>query len=190
MGLIVCDRFGRDCAACVASWMPVPEPKIHDEFSYLLAGDTFALGRLCKSAASSVAFLRYFSRHSAPNLWSMYPPCAGGRARDGQLLGSSMDRRPVSAAAMCVAIDLDVAGWMRRMGAAGRGWVLVFLRFGLFSYWMNSYWARRAAIGGAASHGTFPRIYERRRPRDAVVFAWRGILATSRPFEGSFSAFR
>jgi len=33
--------------------------------------------------------------------------------------------------------------------------------------------------------GAFPRIYERRRPRDAVAFGLgAGILATSRLFEG------
>jgi hypothetical protein len=66
------------------------------------------------------------------------------------------------------------------------GGVFVFLRFGLSSYWVNSYWGGAvAAAAGAMVLGAFPRIVHHQRPRDSVVLGvGAAILANSRPLEG------
>ena len=86
---------------------------------------------------------------------------------------------------MCVAITWMLQGWMPAEWAL-LGGVLVLSRFGLFSYWMNSYWGGAVAAAGAALVlGALPRIWERQRPPDAIIFGLgAGILATSRPLEG------
>jgi len=67
------------------------------------------------------------------------------------------------------------------------GGLLVWSRFAVFSYWMNSYWGGAvAATGAALVLGAFARLRERETLRDAVTLGiGAGILAISRPLEGA-----
>jgi hypothetical protein len=67
------------------------------------------------------------------------------------------------------------------------GGILVWTRFSVFSYWMNSYWGGALAAAGAALVlGALPRIWDQHRRRDAIVFGLgASILAVSRPVEGA-----
>jgi hypothetical protein len=171
--------------ALQASVYGTPVPALHDEFSYLLAADTFRHGR-CANPTHPL-WQHFESMHilMQPSYASKYPPGQALVLAAGWLLSG----HPLVGVWLSIGLACGAITWMLQAYVPVRwalvGGILAALRFG-FGIWGWSYWGGGvAALGGALLMGAVARLDRRIRPVSAVILAvGLAILAVSRPFEG------
>jgi len=167
-------------------WIPVPQPQIQEEFSYLLGADTFAHGRLANPTHPMAVFFDNIQLIQTPHYASARPPGQAVFLCLGEVLfGMPWLGVYLSVGLMCGAFYWMLRAWTRPAWALLTA-VIFAIRFGIFTYWTNSYWGGSViALGSALVVGVLPRLLSRQRMRDAWWFgAGCCLLASTRPFEG------
>lgn len=166
--------------------MPVPFPKDHDEFSYLLGADTFAHGRLTNPPHPM--WIHFEAPHviQQPTYSSKYFPAQALFLAFGErFFCHPWAGVLLTIGLMCSCLCWMLQGWVSP-GFAFVTAVLAALSWGVTDYWINSYWGGAVpALGGALVIGSAPRLV-RQVTRSVAIVAVLGtvILANSRPFEG------
>jgi len=171
----------------ILPFCPIPLPFVQDDFSFLLSGNTFALGRLANPTPAMWTHLETVQETMQPTYVSMYFPAQGLVLAAGKVLfGHPWFGILCVTALMCAALCWMLQAWLPPAWAL-LGGVLAVLRIGLFSYWINTYSGGGciAALGGALILGALPRLTRTARPRYAVLLAAGiALLVLCRPFEG------
>ena len=169
---------------------PFPEPNIHDEFSYLLASDTFAHGRLANPTPPVWHHFEQFYVLMQPTFASKY-----GIAQPlFMALGQRWLFTPRAGIVLSMALAAASLCWMLQAYLPAEwallGGLLAVVRMSWFSYFGNTYWGGAAAVlGGCLLMGASARLTQKQRARYGVLMALGLLLlANSRPFEGALIA--
>ena len=178
-------------AANAASWARWErEPLVHDEFSYLLAADTFAHGRLTNPTHLMWRHFETYHVLQRPTYQSKYPPGQGLALALGiVVLGHPIAGVWASYALACAAVAWMLRGWMRPRWALAGG-LLAALHPVMGAFWGQTYWGGAVAMcGGALVYGAVPRLVRRARAGpSAALGLGLALLLLSRPVEGALAS--
>lgn len=165
---------------------PIPQPAVQDEFSYLLAAETFCFGRVTNPPPAMWVHFETFHELLQPTYTSKYPPAqALFLALGSKLFGDPWYGVWLSCGLMCAALCWMLQGWLPPRYALLGGFMAV-AEWGVAGNWVNSYMGGAvAAAAGALVIGAVPRIARRPSPGVAALAALGAVvLANSRPYEG------
>jgi hypothetical protein len=166
----------------------IAEPRFHDEFSYLLAADTFVHGRLTNPTHPMWVHFENIHIINEPTYMSKYPPGQGAILALGQMLtGYPIVGVWLSMALMCAATCWMLHAWVPARWALFAGlFALLNPIVGISGDWAQSYWGGAlAATGGAMVLGGMRNLIRMPKVHHAVMTGLGvAILANSRPFEG------
>jgi hypothetical protein len=186
-------------ALCAALFRLSPRsPSAPDEFSYLLAADTFAHGRLTNPPHPLWQHFESLHILQQPTYQSKYPPGQGLFLAAGQVLTG----RPILGVWLSMAVAAAAVCWMLLAWMPPRwalfGALLPAFRFGAlplwddnwFAYWATTFWGGAVAMLGAALlYGALPRLLRTARAHDAALLGLGlVVLANTRPYEGLVAA--
>jgi hypothetical protein len=163
-----------------------PVPALHDEFSYLLAADTFAEGRATNPTHPAWEFLETYHVLWHPTYQSKYPPGNGLVLAVGQVVGG----QPIVGIWICLALCAALTFWMLR-GWFSIVWAVVGATILLCNWPVTKLWGQTyyggapALLGGLLLFGAAARL---QRGPSFINSLWLSlgllILAVTRPYEG------
>lgn len=172
-------------SAALSLFVRMPQPRFHDEFSYLLAADTFAHGRLTNPTHPMWPHFESMHIIQQPTYASKYPPAQGLMLAAGQVISG----RPIVGAWLSMALACAATCWMLMAWVPPRWALLGGLLAALHPLtlaWSQSYWGGLAAMcGGALVLGAFRRLVQQPTTHRGILMGiGMAILANSRPYEG------
>ena len=179
--------FALIARAAFLPWLGPPVPQHYDEFSLMLQAQTYQAGRLINPTPPFWQHFEEIHINLVPAYGSMYfpgrslPMAVGLWLADNAWVGVWL-----SFVLMAMATVWMLRGWVSAPLAL-LGGALVVLRFGIFSYWVNSYWGGAfTALGAMLVVGALPRMLKRPTVALGVVLGLGAlILLTTRPYEGA-----
>jgi hypothetical protein len=177
-------------SVAVGLWQGIPIPGTHDEFSYLLAADTYSRGRLTNPPDACWEHFENMHILQQPSYMSKYPPGQGLVLAFGQVICGL----PIAGVWLSVGLAAAAVCWMLQ-GYVPNGWAcLGGICLGLhvsIDYWAQSYWGGAVAvIGGALLFGAVARLIIRGDWRSGVALGTGlAILSMTRPYEGLVATF-
>jgi hypothetical protein len=181
--------FSLVLGALVTGITGIPRAETHDEFSYLLAADTFAHGRLANEPHPLWEHFESFHILQQPTYQSKYQPGQGLVLALGQVLsGEPIVGAWLATALACAATCWALRGVLTARWAMFAGVMVALHPVGLL--WSQNYWGGSLAMsGGALVFGSAIRLGRRACP--LMGAAWGiGVLVlfNTRPFEGAMFA--
>jgi hypothetical protein len=166
---------------------PLPQPRVADEFGYLLAADTYSHFRLTNPTPPLWHHFETIHQFMVPTYMAKFPPGQGLVLALGVLIFHSAAIAVIlSSAAMAAALCWQLQDMVPPVWALWGG-LLAAIRIGTISYWSDTYWSGSvAAFAGCVLLGSVSRWAKRPAMPIALLAAVSSVLVVaSRPFEGA-----